>query len=133
MSAADFCSCEAPVFDAEHDAGCRRCGLPVDFTPRRGDVRSEWRPGVDFAEFAEAVGVPTSQVMLAHSSTDGRVVVVVFTPDALPDDDPDGVDTTAWAAKLCRDHDRILRLLEPAAATPFSVHELCESLMRVAS
>lgn len=28
-----YCSCETPIMDAEHDAGCRRCGLPVDFTP----------------------------------------------------------------------------------------------------
>lgn len=29
-----YCHCEAPVMDPEHDAGCRRCGLPVDFTPQ---------------------------------------------------------------------------------------------------
>lgn len=29
-----YCSCEAPIMDVEHDAGCRRCGLPVDFSPR---------------------------------------------------------------------------------------------------
>ena len=32
-----YCRCDAPVMDVEHDAGCRRCGLPVDFTPRLGD------------------------------------------------------------------------------------------------
>lgn len=32
-----YCSCEAPIFDAEHDAGCRRCGLPIDFTPQDPD------------------------------------------------------------------------------------------------
>lgn len=30
-----YCGCESPVFDPDHDAGCRRCGLPVDFTPTR--------------------------------------------------------------------------------------------------
>lgn len=29
----DYCRCETPVMDVEHDAGCRRCGLPVDFAP----------------------------------------------------------------------------------------------------
>ena len=29
-----YCECEAPVIDVEHDAGCRRCGRPVDFSPR---------------------------------------------------------------------------------------------------
>lgn len=29
-----YCRCETPVFDPEHDAGCRRCGLPIDFSPR---------------------------------------------------------------------------------------------------
>lgn len=28
-----YCSCETPVMDVEHDAGCRRCGNPVDFGP----------------------------------------------------------------------------------------------------
>ena len=29
---AAYCSCESSVMDPEHDAGCRRCGLPVDFS-----------------------------------------------------------------------------------------------------
>lgn len=29
-----YCGCDAPVMDPAHDAGCRRCGLPVDFSPR---------------------------------------------------------------------------------------------------
>lgn len=28
-----YCSCETPIIDWDHDAGCRRCGLPVDFSP----------------------------------------------------------------------------------------------------
>ena len=28
-----YCQCETPIMDIEYDAGCRRCGLPVDFTP----------------------------------------------------------------------------------------------------
>lgn len=28
-----YCSCETPIMDVEHDAGCRRCGNPVDFGP----------------------------------------------------------------------------------------------------
>lgn len=30
-----YCECSAPLIDVDHDAGCRRCGRPVDFTPRR--------------------------------------------------------------------------------------------------
>lgn len=33
-----YCECETPIMDAEHDAGCRRCGRPVDFTP----TKPEW-------------------------------------------------------------------------------------------
>jgi hypothetical protein len=33
VSKARYCTCETPVMDVEHDAGCRRCGLPVDFSP----------------------------------------------------------------------------------------------------
>ena len=29
-----YCECSAPVMDVEHDEGCRRCGRPVDFSPR---------------------------------------------------------------------------------------------------
>lgn len=32
-----YCQCETPVMDVEHDAGCRRCGRPVDFTPKEPD------------------------------------------------------------------------------------------------
>lgn len=28
-----YCKCDDPVMDVEHDAGCRRCGNPVDFGP----------------------------------------------------------------------------------------------------
>lgn len=28
-----YCVCGEPVMDVEYDAGCRRCGRPVDFTP----------------------------------------------------------------------------------------------------
>lgn len=28
-----YCDCETPLIDVEHDDGCRRCGLPVDFNP----------------------------------------------------------------------------------------------------
>lgn len=27
----EYCECETPLIDIEHDAGCRRCGLPVYF------------------------------------------------------------------------------------------------------
>ena len=33
-----YCECESPVFDCDHDAGCRRCGQPIDFTPNGDHV-----------------------------------------------------------------------------------------------
>jgi hypothetical protein len=33
-----YCECEFPVIDVEHDAGCRRCGAPVDFSPSEPDA-----------------------------------------------------------------------------------------------
>jgi hypothetical protein len=38
-----YCDCETPVMDIDHDAGCRRCGLPVDFTPN--DSVCQWFAG----------------------------------------------------------------------------------------
>lgn len=34
MNGAPSCACDSgPLIDVEHDAGCRRCGLPVNFAP----------------------------------------------------------------------------------------------------
>lgn len=33
MTGIAYCTCETPIMDPQHDAGCRRCGLPVDFSP----------------------------------------------------------------------------------------------------
>lgn len=33
MATTLYCECEQPVMDIDHDAGCRRCGRPVDFSP----------------------------------------------------------------------------------------------------
>lgn len=30
---AGYCRCALPLIDVAHDDGCRRCGLPVDFSP----------------------------------------------------------------------------------------------------
>lgn len=30
-----YCECDSPVWDPMYDVGCRRCGLPVDLTPKR--------------------------------------------------------------------------------------------------
>ena len=42
-----YCGCDQPIMDAEHDAGCRRCGNPVDFTPAgpdAADLQADLRP-----------------------------------------------------------------------------------------
>ena len=36
-----YCECETPLMDVEHDAGCRRCGRPVNFTPSLEDRARE--------------------------------------------------------------------------------------------
>lgn len=33
-----YCSCERPISDADHDAGCRRCGNPIHFDPASPDA-----------------------------------------------------------------------------------------------
>ena len=87
----------------------------------------ELRRAVDFAEYAEAVGVPTSQVIALQQHPSGALLLL-YTPEPIPDDDPDGVDTTAWAAGLGRDPDGIVRVIMAAEPTPFSVHDVCAAL-----
>ena len=70
-----YCTCETPVMDVEHDAGCRRCGLPVDFTPR---LRDGWfiRQGTSKAPrdwFVLEYGLSTTTAV--------RHVVAVIHPD----------------------------------------------------
>ena len=48
-----YCECETPVMDVEHDAGCRRCGRPVDFSPRKAGDRHCMSCGHDFDEPTE--------------------------------------------------------------------------------
>lgn len=45
-----YCTCETPLMDVEHDAGCRRCGLPVDFSPRFCEHGVSFAPGEPDAE-----------------------------------------------------------------------------------
>jgi hypothetical protein len=40
-----YCTCENPLMDVEHDAGCRRCGLPVDFSPTLCEHGVSFAPG----------------------------------------------------------------------------------------
>lgn len=42
-----YCACDTPAMDVAHDAGCRRCGLPVDFSPKEGrmETSAEFAPG----------------------------------------------------------------------------------------
>lgn len=94
-------------------------------------MSAELRDSPTFAEVAEVVGVPTSQIIAAYSASGGNTVVVIFNPEPLPADDPDGVDTTAWVAKMGRDRDDILRLLSPVEPSPFSVHDVCASFVRM--
>jgi len=46
-----YCTCDSPVMDVEHDAGCRRCGRPVDFSPRFMTVTVSDEDGATLARF----------------------------------------------------------------------------------
>lgn len=89
---------------------------------------AEFKRNADFAEFAEAAGIPTSQVIAVARKSD-RVFVLIYTPEPIPEDDPDGVDTTAWSCGLGRDRDGILRVVLGGSPTPFSVEEMCKALV----
>lgn len=91
-------------------------------------VDAEFHRSFEFAEFAEAAGIPTSQVIALQRSPRGAFVLV-YTPEPLPDDDPDGVDTTAWTMGLGRDRDGIVRIVVDGEPTPFSVHDICRALV----
>jgi hypothetical protein len=59
------CRCESPIMDVEHDAGCRRCGDPVDFSGHPPvDARVRLRHDVDryphFLARAGATGTVTT-------------------------------------------------------------------------
>lgn len=47
---AGYCYCETPLMDVEHDAGCRRCGLPVNFSPTQCEHGVSFAPGRPDAE-----------------------------------------------------------------------------------
>jgi hypothetical protein len=39
-----YCQCETPIFDDTRDAACRRCALPIDFTPAAPAGESDGEP-----------------------------------------------------------------------------------------
>jgi hypothetical protein len=61
--------------------------------------RVEWRPGPDFAEVAEALGIPTDQVMTIKIEPDGAIT-------AFYQKDPN--KTLLWSQVLRRDADDVL-------------------------
>lgn len=63
-------------------------------------MRYEWRKSSDFAEYAEALKINTSQIMAA-SVADQSHIVILYTPD-LEGRPP------VWQAALGRDADGIL-------------------------
>jgi len=62
-------------------------------------MKTQWARGPDFAEVAEALGINTSQVILATLSQ--KQIIVIYTPD------PDG-HPPMWRAELGRDADDVL-------------------------
>lgn len=64
---------------------------------------TEFRPGVDFAEVAEALKVETGQVIAMQNRADIDATLVIYTP-GWPEDE------TAYGAVLERDEDEIFVL-----------------------
>jgi hypothetical protein len=86
-----FCTCEVPSFDCEHDAGCRRCGLPVDFTPRVGyavPVTEAQRLTCEaLREFDESsLREPVTATVATYGTT--GCVLLVLSPDNNPAPNP---------------------------------------------
>jgi hypothetical protein len=75
------------------------------------DYRAEWKTGSDFAEFAEALGITTAQIISAVKPK-GDVWLVLFTPD------PDPESRTVHSMALKRDDDGILRSCGEASLLP---------------
>lgn len=70
-------------------------------------MKAEWKKAPDFAEYAEALGIRTTQVMAAQL---GETTVVLYTPELDEDDlDPETPLVAAW---LVRDGDGIPRVIE---------------------
>jgi len=87
-AAAGYCACEAPAIDVEHDAGCRRCGRPVDFSPQRAaaleaiavglrsvpvDEPADWEdPDYDAAQRPELAGHELDKSTGIHGGVAGN-------------------------------------------------------------
>jgi hypothetical protein len=63
----------------------------------------EWMNSVQFAEFAEVVGIRTELIFATHPESEG-CWHILYTPDY------DEGDHTMWSARLRRDGEGILRL-----------------------
>lgn len=63
-------------------------------------VRGEWHPALAFAEFAEAIGISTTDVLAAFSK-DGETTTVLFTRTRAE------LDSPVISADLARDADGI--------------------------
>lgn len=99
-----LCSCESPVIDVEHDAGCRRCGRPVNFSPAL-------QPGDEVAFYGE----PTVATVLAVLDDEriyvelirngARVTRHVDAVDRIVEREPCGCRVTSVGTAIpCRDH-----------------------------
>lgn len=72
------------------------------------NVKTEWHRAPDFAEFAEALGVPTDCIMAAMPGP--KKATVLYTAE--PDEHGFDPDEPILCAYLARDGDGILRTLD---------------------
>lgn len=75
-----YCKCETPIFDADHDEGCRRCGCPIDFTPKVLPVQNlehlGWcREMVDSMKEGGVWGVPRSGLLFVKNGPDSLALI----------------------------------------------------------
>lgn len=69
-----YCRCERPLVDVDHDAGCRRCGLPVNFSPDGPNVSSPagWeRTSVGYRGWSDEPLNPGGFITIQRSPHDG--------------------------------------------------------------
>lgn len=124
-----YCECETPVMDVAHDAGCRRCGRPVDFSPRVPNDLSGPRPG---GEGIVLVGQPRPEgegvAALTRDQLEHELILTTASIESLRESEPsgggpwargEGNESTAyrgWKATWDGEHQRMRDLYAALAA-----------------
>jgi hypothetical protein len=84
----------------------------------------EWKSRTDFAEYAEALAITTTQILSVMTGPDGTTIYVMFTQTTDPDE-PD-----LWAAGFERDADGILRQTKATTVQRGALARMHEEMAR---